>query len=196
MDQLEDFVRNVLGVEDEALVRNAMKIGYFRHVRKGEYLVKSGDHVTELCFLVRGLFRFFFLDCKGREVTDRFCFRQGSGVVPAADIYAPWQINIVALEDSQVLVLPMQVTRKYLRSNIEVAHLYNRLLIAGLTEHNEVKMALYQYSATERYEWFLRRYEGLIDRVPHVHIASFLGINPVTMSRLRGKLREKNKSGK
>lgn len=46
-------------------------------------------------------------------------------------------------------------------------------------------------SASERYRWFLSNYPGLIDRVPHRHIASFLNMTPVTLSRLRRAEREK-----
>lgn len=40
-------------------------------------------------------------------------------------------------------------------------------------------------TAMERYRWFLDEYPGLIDRAPHRHIASFLNVTPVTLSRLR-----------
>lgn len=48
-----------------------------------------------------------------------------------------------------------------------------------------MKVVLYQQSAAERYQWFLNAYPGLIDQVKHKHIASFLGMSPVTLSRLR-----------
>ena len=41
-----------------------------------------------------------------------------------------------------------------------------------------------------RYQWFLKKYPGLIDEVSNKHIASFLGMTPVTLSRLRQKLKE------
>ena len=44
---------------------------------------------------------------------------------------------------------------------------------------------MYQYNAQERYEWFLKKYPGVIDLISHKYIASFLGMNPVTLSRLR-----------
>ena len=42
----------------------------------------------------------------------------------------------------------------------------------------------------ERYQWFLARYPGLISTVNNKHIASFLGMTPVTLSRLRRQVRE------
>lgn len=189
MDRIEEFLRTQLGVKNENLCSKIKKNAHIRSIKKGEYLVKSGENITELCFLLKGLFRFFFLDGNGREVTDCFCYLYGCPAVPAANINDPWPINIVAVEDSQVLAIPIDSLQRMLQNNTELLHIYNRLLISAITEHYTVKMALYQYSAAERYEWFLRRYEGMIDRVPHVYIASFLGMSPVTLSRLRGKRR-------
>ena len=46
-------------------------------------------------------------------------------------------------------------------------------------------------TAMQRYQWFLEAYPGFIDKVSNKHIASFLGMTPVTLSRLRRVLREK-----
>lgn len=190
MDQIEAFLKYQIGLTDEALLQKVMDAVFFRNLKKGEYLVKCGEHTTGLCFLVKGLLRGFFLDHQSNDVTDCFGFRFGSTAMPYADFNALSPINIVALEDSQVLVVPIQLVQQMLMEYIEIAHIYNRLLLMGAAEHWEIKTALYQYTAAQRYEWFLQRYEGLIDRVPHVHIASFLGITPVTLSRLRGKRKE------
>jgi len=71
--------------------------------------------------------------------------------------------------------------------------LYNRVLIAAiaaLDEHWRMKQVLHQYTALQRYQWFLETYPGLVDRVSNKNIASFLGMSPVTLSRLRRTMRE------
>ena len=74
----------------------------------------------------------------------------------------------------------------------EAMALYNQMLIAALKAHWELKRVLNSYTAAERYQWFLDKYPGLIDKVSNKYIASFLGMTPVTLSRLRRMLREKN----
>ena len=63
-------------------------------------------------------------------------------------------------------------------------------LIREMEEHQNIKHAIYMLNAKERYNWFLREYKDLIDRVSHRHVASFLNMTPVTLSRLRKEFRE------
>ena len=60
--------------------------------------------------------------------------------------------------------------------------------------HWEIKTITTQHTAIERYQWFLKAYPGLIDHVSNKHIASFLGMTPVTLSRLRRAIREGSKA--
>ena len=190
MNRIEDVLRNVLGITDEALLNKGKKIAHIRHYKKGEYLACAGEQQTGLCFLLQGLFRFYFLDAKGKEITDCFCYQYGNPVVPAIDYRDPLPINIVALEDSSVLVLPIAEVQQLMATEIETVRIYNALLMGSLSQHWETKMALYRFSGLQRYQWFIERFEGLIDRVPHVYIASYLGMSPVSLSRLRRQLKE------
>ena len=52
-----------------------------------------------------------------------------------------------------------------------------------------------QESAMVRYHWFMKTYPGLVDHVRDKYVASFLGMTPVTLSRLRRKLREGGDEG-
>lgn len=195
MKQIEAFLRTQIDKADETLLKAVTEVAYIRTLKKGDYLIKCGEHPKGLCFLLNGLFRGFFLDNQGNEVTDCISFRYGATLMPSADYTVPAPISIIAMEDSQVLVVPLQTALALLRENPAGIEIYNRLMCTGVAEQWEIKTALYQYTAAQRYEWFLERYEGIIDRVPHVHIASFLGVTPVTLSRLRSKRKENANKG-
>lgn len=187
MDKIERVLRIGLGIQDDEIVKMGMTVSYVRYVPKGEYLARQDDTLPGIAFLINGLFRFFYLGSDGREHTDCFCENPGCPITPAIDLDTPLPVNIQALEDSSVVVIPTIFIQTLLENNVEVMRIYNQMLKVSLTHHWEDKMALHQFDALNRYEWFLQRYEGLIDRIPHVHIASFLGISPVTLSRLRRK---------
>ena len=187
MKQVKEFLHSCLGISDDELISKVATVATIRTIPKGEHWAHCGDDLPGVAFLISGMFRFYFLDSEGREHVDCFCGEAGHPVIPAIDFNMPLPINVQALEESTVLVIPTKLVQSLMEDNIEAVRLYNQLLIRSLTIHWEDKMALHQYDAAQRYEWFLERYKGLIDRIPHVHIASFLNITSVTLSRLRNK---------
>ena len=188
---IAQFYREVLGVTDESILELLMENSKLIVFEKGQHLIHADEVVTELYFLMEGLFRGFFLDAKGREVTDCFGVEPGTPALSCSELLTPSNITIEAMERSVVLALPGYALYPYLHSNLNLMRIYNQMLWVSLKGHWENKMAMVQYSAMERYQWFLRRYPGVIDRVPHRHVASFLGITPVSLSRIRRELREK-----
>ena len=187
MDEIEWILRTGLGIKDRAILQEGMNVSYVREIPKGEYFARQDDILPGIAFLLNGLFRYFYLDSNGKEHTDCFCESFGYPITPAIDQDIPLPVNIQALEDSNVVVIPSFFIQSLLENNVDVLRIYNQMLKTSLTQRWEDKMALQQFDALSRYEWFLQRYEGLIDRIPHIHIASFLGISPVTLSRLRRK---------
>ena len=67
------------------------------------------------------------------------------------------------------------------------------LLMASAQTHWELKMARYRYDARQRYLWFLSAYPGLIQKVSNKYVASFLGMNPSTLSRQKAALRNEKR---
>ena len=184
------FYREVLGVTDESILELLVENSKLIVFEKGQYMICAEEVATELYFLMEGLFRGFFLDAKGREVTDCFGVVPGTPALSCSELLAPSSITIEAMERTVVLALPAYALYPYLHNNLNLMRIYNQMLWASLKEHWENKMAMVQYCAMECYQWFLRRYPGVIDRVPHRHVASFLGITPVSLSRIRRELRE------
>lgn len=183
--EIEDFYRNVLFISDEDLIRNLVLHSKRLTVEKGEILQNIGECVTSVNFLEEGLIRGFFLDRKGNEITDCFGIWPGTPAVSCLDLDMPSPICIEALENSALISVPISVLFKLLKNNPNVIAVYNRLLQISFQINWESKITLAQYSARERYLWFLEKYPGLIDRVTHKHIASFLGMTPVQLSRVR-----------
>ena len=187
MNQIEQFLRDRLGISDETIFSRIVSSATIQTVSKGTHWAYQGDKFPGVTFLISGLFRFYFLDCEGREHTDCFSSEAGDPVIASLGLNEPSLMNIQALEDSSVLILPNELVQALMEDSIYVVRLYNQMLMRSLAQHWEDKLALHQYDAAHRYEWFLGRYKGLIDRAPHVYIASFLNITPVTLSRLRKK---------
>ena len=171
-----------------AYITNTQKEIIDKLIKKGEILQHIGDISTELFFLSTGLLRGFLLDSKGKEVTDCFIHAYGTPVVSSIDLGEPSLLCIEALEDSELISVPFSVVLPLVRNNLELITLYNRLLRNSLEMHWKNKTVLIQGTATERYQWFIKRYPGLLDRMSHRYVASFLGMAPVSLSRVRKQL--------
>lgn len=192
--EIQNFYTETLKISNTQLVQTLAENSQIKVIKKGDMLQQIGSISTELYFLMRGPLRGFLLDAKGREVTDCFVYTHGTPVVSSIDLGEPSLIYIEALEDSELISIPFSVVLPLIGSNLELITLYNRLLSHSLKMHWENKTALVQYTAAERYQWFLENYPGLIERVNHRYIASFLGMTPVSLSRIRKIVREEAKS--
>ena len=187
---MRKFIEDNFGISDEMLLRIILEHGKTETVKRGELLISSGELQTALPILLSGIFRGFVLDEEGREVTDCFTSCPGDFVVGCGLLTEPSRVGFEAICDSEVLMIPMGELLDALMQSKELMELYNRALTEALQRHWELKILLLQCPAMGRYQWFLKKYPGLIDKVSNKHIASFLGMTPVTLSRLRQRLRE------
>lgn len=186
---MRKFIEEYLGISDEMLLRSLLEHSKVEQVKRGKLLISSGEMQTAIPILVSGVFRGFVLDEEGREVTDCFASQPGSFVMGCGGPKEPSRVSFEAISDSEVLMIPLEPLLETLMQSKELMALYNRVLQEALQRHWELKILLLQCSAMGRYQWFLKKYPGLIDDVSNKHIASFLGMTPVTLSRLRQKLK-------
>lgn len=191
MEEIQAFYRDILKISDAELLDVLTTYSKIQNVPKGAIVQNIGDRNTQVCFLKQGLLRGYFFDFNGRDMTDCFGFVPGTPVVSCTDLTLPATLCIEALEDSSFVVVPIEIVGSLLQSNLQAMKLYNQMLQWALEMHRSSKVMLAQYTATERYLWFLDKFPGLIDRVNHRHIASFLGMTPVSLSRIRRAIREK-----
>lgn len=193
-----EFYRNVFRLKDKELIQELINETEIRRLKKGEHIVHIGEVQKDVYFLETGVARGYFLDINGKDVTDCFGFRQGTAVVSFGqlELNAPSLMTIEMLEEGSFFCIPVAAVIRLQQRYKEAMILYNQLLITALKEHWELKRILNSYTAVQRYQWFLKEYPGLIDKVSNKYIASFLGMTPVTLSRLRRSLREEQKSDK
>lgn len=162
------------------------------HVRRfdrGETIIKKGEVPPAVYILASGITRSFFVDASGKEVTDCIMGTPGLAVMPSARLDAPSPTSIEALTVVNLIAIDMACVSSLLETSLGVNKLYVAILQDAWEAHWEVEQVGRQYTARDRYLWFLEKFPGLDDAVPARHIASFLGMTPVTLSRLRSSLR-------
>lgn len=188
---IREFLNQELQVEDEEIVRQVEGAAKCETLKKGEMVIEAGDRHENISFLLEGVMRGFVIDVNGRDITDCFIFGTGDAAVGCNDLNEPSHVSIEAMTDCKVLQIPTALIESLIETHPELLLIYNRLLVRALKRHWEVKMVVYRCTAMQRYQWFLKEYPELIEIVSNKHIASFLDMTPVTLSRLRRQLREK-----
>lgn len=186
----KEFYRTVLGINGDELLNELAEHSKSRVVKKGEIIQEAGDTCIYTTFLVSGLFRGYFLDGCGNEVTDCFAFLSGAPLVANMGFKGPAVVSIEALENSEIIYIKTDIIHNIAATQMELANLHARMLSNTLQMHWENKVAVTTLSAKSRYMWFQEKFPGLIHRVSHKYVASFLGMTPVSLSRVRRSMRE------
>lgn len=187
----QDVFEKTLGLTDPDLIQELIDACTPLHLKAGDFLIREGDMPTVVPFLLKGIVRGFLFDVNGREITDCFAVQPGIPVMTSADLRVPSPFSMEAMVDSEFLTIPIVEIQRLLEKYSELQRLYNQLLIFSFSMHWEIKLTLCRNTAMQKYQWFLEKYPGLIDRISNKCIASFLGMTPVTLSKLRRVLREK-----
>lgn len=189
-EEIRHFYQSVLKITDSVLLDRVTEHTEYKRIPAGELIVKAGEKPIDFFFLVSGIFRGFFIDADGQEITDCFGFKSGIPILSTFQFDVSSPVSIEAIEDCEVLRIPTQEIMQILQESPSAVRVYNDLLQEALNKQWETKQALYQYSAMQKYEWFMETYAEIANRVTGKNIASFLNITPVTLSRLRRKIRE------
>lgn len=188
---LGDFFSGVLEIEDTLLIQDLCEISKIVEPKKGELLIRIGEEQKGLLFLIEGICRGYFVAEDGREVTDSFIHRCGTPMMTGHAIDGAAVVNLIAETDVKCVRVEVQPLMRRLSESAILMRLQNQMFMKSLEEQVKMKHVMCFERAKARYLWFLDNYEGLIDVVRHKDIASFLGIEPESLSRIRKQLAAK-----
>ncbi|MBT2619547.1 MULTISPECIES: Crp/Fnr family transcriptional regulator [Chryseobacterium] len=184
---IDYFNRHIpLNVEERELVTELFKP---RLYRKKQYVLQEGDVCNQFNFVVRGCLRIYKIDEKGNTHIIQFAPENWwINDIRSFHKKQPSELNIDALEDTMVL----QISHENLITLYKTAPKFDRIFRV-LLENSFVTLQnrlLQNISSTaeERYLSFMQTYSQLSNRLPQTQIASFLGITPEFLSRLRNRL--------
>lgn len=166
-------------------------VTYFkpRLYRKRQYILQEGDICTQFNFVVSGCLRMYKIEEKGSEHVIQFSTENWWMIdLDSFHNKKPAELSIEAMEDTTVL----QISYENLIKLYTEAPKFN-LIFRVLIENSYItlqKRMLQNISSTaeERYRGFVETYPHLVNRLPQLHIASFLGITPEFLSRIRSKI--------
>lgn len=157
-----------------------------KNFSKKDFLVKQGQVSDELNFVYSGSVREFFEDTDANETNTWFGL-ENSVAISTYSFFSqkPSLTNIQALEDVQAVVLKHSDLHKLFDQFHDIERLGRLIVEQYLVQIEEMKIMLQTLSARERYEYMLRHKPEFVQRIPLKYLASFLGIQLETLSRVR-----------
>lgn len=151
-----------------------------------EHLFHPDSQTHQLVFVSKGLLRFYYLNADGTESNKAFVTENTfAGSLAAASLQMPVLYGVEALEPSVLLTADLSEFRALYNEHPVFDQLGRHLAELILMRKELRTRSFLQQNATERYLDFLKNRRDLLARVPQYHIASFLGITEVSLSRLK-----------
>ncbi|MBK7432940.1 MAG: Crp/Fnr family transcriptional regulator [Chitinophagaceae bacterium] len=186
MDQLFQYFKKFNPLDKEA--REAIEaISHTVTIKKNQDLQPIGHTCKTIYFIKKGMARIYYYK-DGIDITDSFAF-ENKIIVRVESLFTgkPSRKAIQAMEDSEIIAIDAAKLFKLYDRYPGIERLFRKIFEASHVETVNRIEGIQFHSAEERYKALLSEAPDIIKRVPLKYIASYLGITPVSLSRIRGQ---------
>lgn len=186
---LFDFISKYVSLTEEE--KNAItSLDIFRSVKKGTVLLEEGQKSKNSYFVLKGCIRTYYV-LDGEEKTTAFYTEMEALTPPCVISKTPSEYYISCIEDSILTVsnsdMELEINSKFPKFETVCRVLSEELLAKQRIDFDQFKTS----SPEQRYLNLIQNRPDLIQRVPQHQLASYLGIKPQSLSRLRARIVEK-----
>lgn len=167
-----------------------IKLFHVQTLAEGEHWVRAGEPCEDFFHISEGLIRLYYVDHEGNEINEGF-YEEGMLLGPISSFVSgtPCPYYIQALEPSVLAVANYHEFHGYAANEPEILNFEIRFMHDLFVSNAKRDAKRLICNGEQRYRWFCREYAHLLERIPQYHIASFLGMTPVSLSRLRKQLK-------
>ncbi len=150
-------------------------------------LLKEGEVADKLYLIRKGCLRLFF-NSEGKDITFQFFF-EGDFVASFDSLYKrqPSLFSLESIEPAQVLIIERDVFYNLIEKSPSLRRYYEEKLIERFHVYQRLFLSRIKNTPRQRYEELLKEHPDIIRRVPQHYIASYIGITPVSLSRIRNR---------
>lgn len=190
----EPFIQHFKSKVDLTATEEELLKSFLIHkkIRKKQYLLQAGDICKSFAFVAKGAMRSYTVDDLGVEhiiqfgiegwiISDLFSFLTGEPANYNIDAVEDSELIIISKTAHEALLVELPKYETYTRQNFEGAYIAMQRRLSLLIGSN----------LEERYLAFVKRYPEIIQRFPQHMIASYLGLTPETLSRVRKRISQK-----
>lgn len=159
-----------------------------RTFNKGDFLLREGEVCNNMTFIVKGLFR-YYIEIDGEERSYNFA-KEGDFVCNYESLIrrTPSPKHIQSIERSDTLIISLENLQTFY-SDIKGGNYFGRVHMEKIYAET-IRQLVAQYTETPeiRYQNFLKNHPDLNQRLPQYYIASYVGVKPQSLSRIRRRL--------
>ncbi len=189
--QLIDYINQKIELtpEEQFTVANAY---HLHQIKKKDFFLKEDTQCKLQGFVVGGTFRVFYTDKKSLEHVLYFAFKDWwMGDIASFYDDNPTKLNAQAMEDSWILVIGREETEQLFEDVPKLERLFRIITQRTLSVLQKRFFLTVSANAEERYEELIKRHAGIEQLVPQHQIASYLGILPESLSRMKKQLMDR-----
>ncbi len=174
-------------IPNEKVVNNTI----IKEVPSGTVLLSEGDIPTKLFMIIKGCLRIYFIKDDGTEITSQF-FVEGQMVssFESAMTGTPSRQFIETIEDSILGIIRMKFLNEIVVKSALAKDYLIKILTSRLINYMNRYASFILDNPEKRYIKLLQENPELISRLPQQYIASYLGITPVSLSRIRSRVKK------
>lgn len=184
---IDYFEKHLLLTDEEKAIVQEVFIS--RSIKRRQFILQQGDVCKHNTFVVKGCFRMYFVDNKGKEHNLQFAVENWwIGDIGSFHTEEPSKLYIEALEPSIILQIDKPNQLKLYVEYPKFNRIFRVLAENALVSNQRRVLQNIGATAEERYLDFLNRYPDFFHRISNVQIASFLGVTPEFLSILRKKI--------
>jgi len=184
--ELKTFIKTYIKLPDEELEQIAGKFRR-RTVKKNEYLLRQGEICSDLVFVKEGCLRLYYL-ADGIEVSVWFSFKHSSAI----ELYSfiserPSEYYLQAIEAGEILYLSKPALNLIYETYPKMQEMMRKFWEDVVINLVDRFTALQRDSAEKRYRDLLKK-PAYLQKIPQKYLASFIGVTPTSLSRIRKKV--------
>ena len=187
MKQLKEYLLQKIRFSENEL-EILLSLFTKKELKKNEYFAIEGEYSAKLAFVEHGVLRAFYRNQQGNEYNKTFFSKSGFiGAYSSLITNQKNQINIQCLTDCSFLIADYSTINALYDTYPKIERLA-RILAEHFFVHKEKReIELVMLDAKDRYKIFQEEHPNLENLIPQYHIASYLGITPTQLSRIRAQ---------
>ncbi len=189
-----DYLRSKFAMTDEQ-ISQLKPLAKLRHVEQGQILLQAGEVCLYTRFVIKGCLRSYVIDAKGKEHIIQFA-PENWFISEQISFFklSPAMYYIDAVEDTDLVALDVSFVEQMSRVSPALQQLSNPLILNSLRSFQKRLVSHLSETGEQRYLAFIKTYPSLSLRLPLWMIASYLGLAPESLSRIRKELADKSSS--